>query len=77
MRPVPTVAELASRGLAHPVSWTKDGTPTRWSITPAGNALLGRIMRENGLEAQMAGAADWRPPPSRQLGGPDGLATAP
>ena len=66
---MPTVRELAHRGLAHPVSWTQDGTPTRYAITPEGHALLGRIMRENGLEAQMNGSADWQQPPSRLLPG--------
>ena len=69
MNPVPTVAELVRRGLAHPTQWTKDGAPSRYSITPEGHALLGRIMRENGLEAQINGAGDWHPPPSRLMPG--------
>lgn len=66
---MPAVAELARRGLAHPISWTKDGAATRYRITAEGHALLGRIMRENGLEAQMRGSADWVQPPSRHLPG--------
>lgn len=69
MNHIPTVAELAHRGLAHPIAWTKDGHPTRYAITPAGHAMLGRLMRENGLEAQIAGDADWTPPPTRQIAG--------
>ena len=64
---MPTVAELAHRGLAHPISWTKDGIPTRYHVSTEGHALLGRIMRENGLEAQMNGTADWYQPPSRLM----------
>lgn len=69
MKPVPTVAELTRRGLAHPITWTKDGASSRYQISPEGHALLGRIMRENGLEAQMNGSADWVQPPSRLLPG--------
>lgn len=66
---MPTVAELAHRGLAHPIDWTQQGVPTRYAVSEEGHALLGRIMRENGLEQQMNGAADWRQPPSRLLPG--------
>ena len=66
MKTVPTVAELVRRGLAHP-EWTAGGAVSRYRITPEGHALLGRIMRENGLERQMEGSADWSQPPSRAL----------
>lgn len=69
MRPVPTVRELAHRGLAYPIDWTRDGIPTRWRVTDEGHALLGKIMRQNGLEAQILGLADWTPPPGRSLPG--------
>lgn len=65
MHRIPTAAELVHRGLAHPIGWTKEGRATAYRITDDGHALLGRLMRENGLEAQMRGAAAWRPPPSR------------
>lgn len=67
MHHIPTVAELVHRGLAHPTNWTADGKPTRYRITPDGHALLGRLMRENGLEAQMRGEGDWTAPPSRLI----------
>jgi hypothetical protein len=65
MHPIPTVRELAARGLAHAVDWTREGVPTRWRVTEEGHALLGRLMRENGLEAQINGTADWTQPASR------------
>lgn len=66
---MPTVAELARQGLAHPVSWTANGTATRYSITAEGHALLGTIMRENALEERAKGSADWTQPPSRLIPG--------
>lgn len=69
MHPIPSVADLVKRGLAYAVDWTKEGVPTRYRVTEEGHALLGRLMRENGLEAQINGEADWTQPPSRQLPG--------
>jgi hypothetical protein len=69
MHIIPRVDELARRGLAHPIAWTAQGAPTRYNIHPEGHALLGRLMRENGLELQMQGSAEWTQPPSRLLPG--------
>lgn len=69
MNRIPTVAELVKRGLAEATGWTREGVPTRYRVTAEGHALLGRLMRENGLEAQINGTADWQQPPSRLLPG--------
>lgn len=50
---VPTVQELVAmstpeRVLAKVVEWTEKGKPSKWTITDAGHALLGEIMRRNG-----------------------------
>lgn len=57
-KPVPTVAELAKRGMARPVQHTvvaPDGSTrqdTRMHVTPEGHALMGEVMADN--------AAAWR-----------------
>jgi hypothetical protein len=64
MKHVPSVVELVGMGLAKPMSRTKDGDASTFSISPAGHALLGEIMRSNALEARAAGSADWVRPPN-------------
>lgn len=44
---IPTVQELGQMKMARPVEFTSKGVPTVWTITDEGNALLGRLMREN------------------------------
>lgn len=61
MKHVPTVAELYGMGrhLAYPVEFrlgarkSDPPVPSVWHITDAGHALLGTVMRDNGMEARL------------------------
>lgn len=70
--PVPTVRELAAQGaeLAVAIEWNKDKLPTKWRVTDAGHAEMGRIMRHNADVRRARGEGDWVQPLTRtDLGG--------
>ncbi|QGJ89481.1 hypothetical protein PBI_SMARTIES_78 [Microbacterium phage Smarties] len=64
--PVPTVPELAHRGLADYRPGGK-GQMSYYRVSDEGHALLGEIQRRNAAEAIADGAGDWYPePPHRR-----------
>lgn len=70
--PVPTARELAAKSneLAVAIEWNADKLPTKWRVTDAGHAEMGRVMRHNADVRRARGEGDWVQPPSRtDLGG--------
>lgn len=65
--PVPTVRELAAQSaeFAVAIEWNAEKAPTKWRVTDAGHAEMGRIMRHNATVRLARGEGDWTRPPSR------------